>query len=329
MKPVFHILALTVFLAGCSRKDTDPKLVIYAAGPKPLADVACEVFTRETGIPTELFTATTGQIMAKLEAEKYRPRADVVIFASRMAAEALKREGMLLPYRPLHIDDTDPDWHDPDHAYQSTAAAGIGVAFRKDTFVPGLRWSDFLDGTFPGRVMMPSPTRSGSAGDFLLTYLQNHPGQGLEAFLHARRLGVEITGANNQALTSLMIGAHQAVFAAADYLVFEKIAAGEPLIMAYPEGRAPLIFRPIVILATTRHPEEARKFVDLYFGDEVQEAVAAMHLLPARKSIAPSPERLAAPLQSVMEVDPVKALEDQRRILNQFQYQVERAVILP
>jgi len=320
---------LLLGLVGCSRPADERRLVVYAAGPKALADAACEVFTRETGIPTELFTATTGQIMAKLEAEKYRPRADVVIFASLLAAEALKRDGLLEAYRPAFIEDTSVDWHDPDGFYHTTAAAAVGVAFREDTVVPGMNWPDFLDGTFPGRVMMPSPTRSGSAGDFLLTFLQNYPDESLELFKEARRQGVEITGANNQALTSLMIGAHQAVFAAVDYLVLEKIASGEPLVMDYPGGVAPLIFRPIAIMKSTRQPEAAKQFVDLFFGEEVQQVVASLHLLPARSSVPVSEVRARFPLGSEMPIDPVAALESQRRVLNKFQYEVERAVIVP
>ncbi|MFQ3577859.1 MAG: substrate-binding domain-containing protein, partial [Verrucomicrobiia bacterium] len=84
------LIALASALSSCAPPDAG-RLVVYTAGPRPLAEAICKAFEAAHGVRVELFTATTGQIMAKLEAEKYNPRADVVILAGETAALGLKQ----------------------------------------------------------------------------------------------------------------------------------------------------------------------------------------------------------------------------------------------
>jgi iron(III) transport system substrate-binding protein len=305
-------------------------IVVYSAGPRPLAEYVCEAFTRETGIPTQLFVATTGQLMAKLEAEKFNPRADVVILASRLAAEHLKREGRLLPYRPAWLADelTYPHWHDPDGTYLATSAAAVGLAVRTDKFRPDLDWRDFFDGRFDGIAVMPSPSRSGAASDYVLGYALGPGGDPWADFRAIRQHGMEIAGANSQAITNVLIGSHQAVFAAADYLILREVARGEPIVMHYPASGVPVVQRPIAILAHTPRRETAERFVDTYFSPAVQAEIGALHLMPAVRGTPVSPERaqLGDPVEWPMDLD--RAMREQTSVLRRFQYEIERAVVV-
>lgn len=322
-------------IGGCDRaehadSDEQGALVVYSAGPRPLAEFACEQYTKATGIPTELFAATTGQVMAKLEAEKYNPRADVVILASRLAAESLKRDGRLAVYRPTWLTDdmTYPDWHDRQGHYLSTSAAGVGIAVRREFYADDLEWDDFFTGRFPGVAAMPSPSRSGTAGDFVLTYTMQHPDTAWQQFVNLRAHGTEISGANSQAITSMLIGSHQAVFAAADYLILREIARGEPIVMHYPASGVPLVQRPIAILKHTPRREAAQRFVEFYFEPEVQTRIGELHLIPAIRQTPTSEQRRATGQPNPMPLDVASGLEQQGPILRRFQYEVERAVIV-
>ncbi len=320
---------LAVAVVGCGGGAEKAELVVYSAGPRPLAEMVCRTFTEQTGIPVELFTATTGQVLAKLEAEKFRPRADVVVFASQTAAEGMKLGGRLLPYELRSREKLRAGWSDAEHCFHATAASCVGVATAVGRPVSDTTWRELLENRGGKRVVMPSPSRSGTAGDFLLAYYQRNGGTFWEDFLGARRAGLQIVGANSQAITGLLIGAYDVVFAAADYIICREIENGEPLTVQYPQPGVPFVLRPVAILASTRKPEAAGRFVEHYFTRPVQEAVAALHLIPALESVPLSPVRAEFGVPAELPFDSRQALADQKELFQEFQYRVERAVVLP
>lgn len=325
------LCALGVAALGSSCVPAEKKeLVVYSAGPRPLAESICAAFTAETGVEVELFTATTGQILAKLEAERFRPRADVVIFASQTAAQGMKAAGRLRPFQPAAMTSLRKEWSDPENFFHATAASCVGIATATSRPVPSsATWSDLLTGRIPGRIVMPSPSRSGTAGDFLLSYYQLTPDTFWEDFLAARRVGLQIVGANSQAITGLLIGAYDVVFAAADYIICREIERNEPLSLQYPLPGATFVLRPIGIMSSTRRPDVAERFADHYFSEPSQQAVASLHLIPGLQSIPLSPIRARFGIPTALPLDATKALDEQKTLFQKFQYTVERAVVVP
>jgi iron(III) transport system substrate-binding protein len=333
MRTLALLLGAVMLLAwgvGCgpARPEARDTLVVYSAGPRPLIESIAAAYTEATGVPVDLFIATTGQIMARLEAERFRPRADVVIFASGVAAAALKSENRLLPHMPAWLTETREDWHDPDGFYFATAAALVGVALRAEHAHPDLDWSNLLGGEFGGRTVMPSPSRSGSAGDFVVAFALAKEEDAWSAFRAARRARMDFAAANSQAITSLLIGAYDAIIGAVDYLIFRQIADGANLVMHFPPSGSALVTRPIAILASTPVPEHARRFVDFYFEPAAQEAVAAAHLLPARLDTPPSAVRGDADLPPLLAAPVEAALRAHGPTLRRFQIEIERAAVV-
>jgi iron(III) transport system substrate-binding protein len=323
--------ALAAAWAGCGRRDSG-RLVVYSAGPRPLAERVCAGYEAATGNKVELFVATTGQIMAKLEAERFNARADVVILASRVAAEALKARGRL---RATRLADglERPEWHDAEGFYVATGAATIGVAVRADAPAGpegGWDWEDFLGGAFPGRVTLPSPVRSGATSDFLMAFLQARGEErGWGTLKAARRAGLDIAGANAQAMSALLTGASAAVAGAVDYVALREVARGEPVRMIYPASGGVVTTRPAAVLATTRRAEEAESFVRYALGAEAQREGAKLHFEPVRADAGLSVAKAAARAGAngrTLPLDARAALATQGAALRKFQYEIERAV---
>lgn len=313
--------------AGCGRPESAERLTVYSAGPRPLIEAACLTFTEVTGIPVDLFQATTGQLMAKLEAEKYRPRADVVLFASEAAAAAMKRDNRLLAFRPAAAHLLHEDWSDPQGYYWASGAALVGVAVRADDDRQWPdTWGDWLTVGDARRMVMPSPSRSGAAGDFLVAYALRDPDHVIDDFRNLRARGLEFAAANSQAIGGLLMGAYDVMLGAVDYLIYRQIAQGEPLAMLYPMDGAVLVVRPLAILASSPRREHAQAFVDHYLSEDIQHRVAAAHLLPARMDVPTS--ELRVPAAKLVRADPDKAVQKQSTLLRRFQYRVERAVVV-
>ncbi len=318
---------LALLLAAC-QSDRDDVMVVYSAGPRPLIAEVVAAFEAKHDIDIELFAATTGQVMARLEAEKYRPRADVVILASELGAAGLKRQGRLRQYRPRDIDQTPADWHDADGYYHATGAAIVAMAFRSDAPAPPT-WEAALTGNWNGRLTMPSPSRSGSAADFLIAFNIDRGDSVWDQWLTARsRAGLEFSAANNQAITSLILDVYDGMLAAADYLIYRQMDRDADLKVHYPTDGSVLVTRPIAILAATPQPDWAERFVDHYFSEAMQQAVADQFLAPARTDIEPAAIRPSSLPETLIRPDIDQALEQQIPILRRFQLEIERAQVV-
>lgn len=68
--------------ADTTKTKLSGKVTVYMPSPAGLADKLAAAFTEKTGVEVEQFQGTTGEILARLEAEQANPVADVVILAS-------------------------------------------------------------------------------------------------------------------------------------------------------------------------------------------------------------------------------------------------------
>lgn len=325
-------------LPGCARARDPKRLVAYAAGPRSLVGAVARAFTDESGIEVDLFEATTGQVLAKVEAERMNPRADVLLLASGLAAEWLRREDRLaaLELAPpaWSADARRRGWLDPHDRYAAMGAACVGIAARPGWERGTASWVSLLDGSFtsaegtPGRIVMPSPSRSGSSGDFVVQWVLDEGDRAWELLVAARRRGaLEVKGANNEALSSLRMGESQAILAAVDYLVCNAIGQGDALRLSFPAAGAPIVTRPVCILRSSRRLDQARAFVRFCLSPGAQRLVAEANMLPADPEVPLAKVRAAAGIPRAMPLDLDRAIAEQRAILRKFQYEVERLVV--
>ena len=74
------------------------KVTVYMPSPAGLADKLATLFTEKTCVEVEQFQGTTGEILARLEAEQANPVADVVILASWSDGLSMKADDKLESY---------------------------------------------------------------------------------------------------------------------------------------------------------------------------------------------------------------------------------------
>jgi len=259
-------------------------VTVYTAGPAGLARTLAAGFEKSSGIKVNAFQATTGQIMARLAAEKANPQADVLISASWETAVELKAKGELLAYSPAgaaSVPDALKDTH-----YVAQGAAALALVWNPATGKPRpTDWKDLAAPAYRGAVTMPDPSSSGSAFG-LVSALVASPDYGWRFFEALKVNEVSVPGANAQALNPVMQGAKAVVFGAVDYISLGAQASGEKIEVIYPASGTVLEARPAMILKDARNPEGARRFMDYLLSTEAQEAVAAALMLPARTDIA-------------------------------------------
>jgi iron(III) transport system substrate-binding protein len=261
------------------------KLTVYSAGPASLIDALSKGFTRSTGTPVGVFQGTTGQVMARIEAEASNPVVDVLISASWDTAQDFETRGWLLPLNGANAA-TVPD------AFKSRTAVAQGVSALAIAWNPSsgtprpADWDDLTKPAYKGLVTIPDPAQSGASFE-LMAALQARSG-GWQLFEALRANGAIVAGANAQALNPVLQGAKAAVFGAVDYISLDQKANGETIDVIFPTSGTIVAPRPMMVLKWSKHPAEAQAFVDFVLSAEGQAAVAKASLIPARADVPAS-----------------------------------------
>lgn len=286
MKAVSSVIkgvALTMALSAISVSSAQA-LTVYTAGPGSLAKGLAAGYEKKTGVKVNIFQATTGKVMARLEAEQANPQADILISASWDTAEDLYNRGWLLPYQSQNAEKVPANLKTSDYVAQGISALGIVWNSKSGTPEPK-EWQDLTTGDFKDKVTTPDPALSGASLDLLIG-LQNGMGDAAwKLFEQLKQNGMVVSGPNAQAVTPVMQGAKAAVFGAVDYVSYGNIAQGESLKVIFPASGTVIAPRPMMILKTTQHAADAKAFVDYVLSPEGQALVADAWLMPARTDV--------------------------------------------
>ncbi|HGX3182129.1 TPA: ABC transporter substrate-binding protein [Klebsiella variicola] len=260
-------------------------LTVYTAGPGSLAKSLASGFEQQSGVKVTVFQATTGKVMARLEAEQANPQADVLISASWDTAEDLHQRGWLLPFASANADQVPANLKSADYIAQGVSALGIVWNSKSGTPEPK-EWRDLTQLAFKDKVTTPDPALSGASLDLLIG-LQNSMGdQAWQLFDDLKKNGMVVSGPNAQAVTPVMQGAKAAVFGAVDYVSYGNIQQGESLKVIFPASGTVIAPRPMMILKTSQHADDAKAFIDYVLSPEGQARVADAWLMPARRDVA-------------------------------------------
>ena len=269
--------------------------------PTTLDDKLAADFTKKTGIKVEQFQGTTGQIMARLEAEKGNPQADVVILASWSDGLALKKQNSLMAYQPKDEDKLIPEWKDNDHMMYGTSASAVGVIYNTSVF-PKLDadWDELATNpAYKNQMVIPDPKKSGSCKDFINGWITAKGDDGWKILQEMAAQDMHVRGANKAALESVLTGEKGILIAGVDYNAFSSMKKGEPIAIYYPKGGTVVNPRPAMIMKTAPDQENAKKFMDYLLSSDAQQLVSAAYLLPGRSDIT---QENRIPLSSINQI---------------------------
>ena len=261
------------------------KVTVYMPSPAGLADKLAAAFTEKTGVEVEQFQGTTGEILARLEAEKANPVADVVILASWSDGLGMKADGQLESYTPANADKINEGWIDSDNTLFGYSASAVGVIYNT-TVVPELNadWSELADAKYKDIIAIPDPEKSGACKDFLAGFVTGTD-NGDAIIKSWADNGLAVPGANKAALEAVTTGEKGILIAGVDYNAYSSMKKGEPLKIYYPASGTVVNPRPAMILKTAPDMDNAKAFVDFLFSDEAQKLVADAYLLPGRSDV--------------------------------------------
>jgi len=289
-------------------------LTLYTAGPGSLAKKLAAGYEKQTGVKVDVFQATTGKVMARLDAEQANPRADILISASWDTATDLQKRGWLLEYQSPNATEVPAQFKTPYYVAQGISALGIVWNTKSGTPEPQ-DWADLAKPAFKDKVTTPDPALSGASLDLLIGLQNAHAQQAWTLFDDLKANGMIIAGPNAQALTPVLQGAKAAVFGAVDYVAYSSVQDGEAVKVIFPASGTVIAPRPMMILKSSKEQKEAKAFIDYALSDEGQKLVADAWLMPARTDI--SAKRPLFKSLKLLPEDP-KASASRKDVLDRF-----------
>jgi iron(III) transport system substrate-binding protein len=282
MKPTLFLVALVSILSGLGSAEAQ-SVVLYTAGPAGLANNIAKTFTDKTGVKVDVYQATSGDVLARLEAEKAKPRADVVVLASWGEGLAMRQRGFVANYASPEAKRARPQWSDGGLVAQGGAALALIVnsnEVKKEQQPQS--WFDLTAPFWKDAVTMPDPTLSGSAAEFLAIFVQVHGDKAWKLFADLARNGLTVPGPNNAALNPVLTGAKKGTISGVDYISYGQISKGEKLSIQYPKEGTVVALRPVFVQQGSPNREEGRKLVDFILSEAGQNLVAKTFMIPAR-----------------------------------------------
>ncbi|PQF24256.1 extracellular solute-binding protein [Enterococcus mundtii] len=263
------------------------EVYVYLPSPANLGDQLAADFEEQTGVRVNVFQGTTGEILARLEAESANPVADVIMLASWSDGLGLKADDALMPYLPEGADNLHEGWADADNMLFGASGSAVGVIYNTTLF-PELDadWDELASEEYQGELAFPDPEKSGSAKDFLAGFINNKGEEaGWQTWKDLAANGMTIPGANAAALEEVTTGAKGILVGGVDWNAYDSISKGEALEIYYPEGGTVVNPRTAMILNSSRNVDNAKAFMDYLLSDRAQQLISEAYLIPGRSDI--------------------------------------------
>ncbi|GCF11462.1 ABC transporter substrate-binding protein [Dictyobacter arantiisoli] len=280
---VFSLVGLTALLTACGGTPTaqttgssttsatcnkSTGLTLYSAQGYD-SDTA-KAFQQQTGITVKLVDDSTGNLLAKISAERNNPQWDVIWFDGDVTMRTLDNQGYLLKWdssAPSNYHAQGKDLIPADHSYYPTGVTAAGAIAYNTRHIPasGLPrdWSDLLKPQYRNMVAENDPAFSGPAYPFIAGMAQVLGGeqQGKNYFTQLKANGDKIFQTNGPTLNSVETGAREFAIAQ-DSAVYAEIKTGQPLGIIYPTSGVAALASEIGISANGPHTACAKQFVN-------------------------------------------------------------------
>ena len=310
-------MILTLVLGACGGGQAEKEeIVIYTA--KENEEIEEYLPVAEAALPDlqlEVLRLSTGDLTARLLAEKDNPQADVIWGVAATSMMIFDEEGMLVPYKPeganeilpqLELpvgylqdeilpqfkDSADPPTWVGDDAYVTAFCVNTALAEEYGLPIPE-SWEDLLDPVYEGYLVMPNPASSGTGFMFVSSVLQ---GLGEDAgwdYLAELDKNMAIYTKSGSKPCKMAGAGEYPIGISFEFVAANQIEAGAPLVLVLPKEGSGYEMEVNGLVKGTDNEEGAKQFLDWAISNEAMEMYASYFGVLAKPGF-PVPEGIPA-----------------------------------
>ncbi len=322
---IVALVAGAVFASG--QAEPQERVTVYTTLDEELAREVFAAFTEDTGIQVDWVRLSTGEAVARIEAERDNPQASVWYGGVGLGHIEAKQKGLTTPYESpaaqMADQFRDADWYwSGIYAGPLAFESNMNMLERYGLDQP-MSWQDLLDPGFEGQLQMANPGSSGTAYNVLATMVQILGED--QAFDYLRRLDSNIAQytrsgsapGRNAAIGEITVAigyAHDGV---------RLISEGYPLELSFPSEGTGYEIASISMIANGPAEEQAaaERLFDWALGERAAALYATKFVVPfVDVELAPG----AVPISQVntIDQDDVWAAANKERLVNRWNEEI-------
>jgi len=273
------LLALTLALTGCKKEQASTEISVLCTPQEEWCQGMKQEFEAKYGITVNYVRMSSGEALARIQAEKDNPQFDIWWGGPIDSFVAAKEAGVLEAYNSPNfknlLDTT--KYKDPDNYWVGIYVGTLGFATNKDWLAdhPGVEaprsWDDLLRPEFTRQVMVAHPSTSGTSYTALATVLQIRGEQAGWDYLQ-KYAGQIAQYTKSGAAPAKFVGQGEAAVA----IVFSHDIVNEidnnnmPLVLTFPEEGTGYEIGGMGIIKGAQHLDAAQKWFDWAITAEAQ-----------------------------------------------------------
>lgn len=283
LTPALALLTMVIGPAAIAQG----KVVLYSAHKQAIIDAMVPMFEKQTGIEAEVIKAGSGDIIARVLAEKSNPRADVIWSIGGEQLEA--NSEVLQTYEPAGADKIDPVFMVGNGWLPYTAIVNVFVV-NKNKLTPDnypRKWTDLGRPDLKGQISSARADKSGSSYMQLATVLTIYGDRGWDVYRPI--LSNFVLSGSSSAVPRFVNDGEASVGITLEDNAYKYVQGGGPVEIVYPEDGTVAAPDGIALVKGGPNPANAKRFIDWALSKQTQEfLVKEMGRRPIRTDVSAS-----------------------------------------
>jgi iron(III) transport system substrate-binding protein len=318
---VFLLLAAATVAFATGQ--TEPRVLhAYTAFDTEEAKYYIEAFEAETGIKVEWVRMSSGEVLARVEAEASNPQASVWHAGSNTSHINAASKGLLEPYRPKIDFELLPQFHAADWAWTGFYTGAIGFISNKDFLKKkGIEaptsWADLLKPELAKNVAMAYPYTSGTAYTTYAGLVQMYgEKQTLDWWEQFDKQSVfQYTKSGTGCIPMVGLGEAGVGIAFSHDIVAKGINQGYPVVMTFPKEGTSFEVGGLALIKGGPEPELGKQFIDWCFSVKAQELFQKYSRLPVNPKAKVAPGAVTLDKVKLINYDAIWAGQNNDRLI--------------
>ena len=325
--------AALLLLAPAAARAGD--ITVYTALEEDDVRVYLAAFEKaKPDIKVNVLRLSTGDLIARILAEKANPRQDVIWGTALTQMSDPRILEMAEAYKPAGIDAVQTQFKDPQNRWFATTGYFAGfcvnteVLKQKNLPMPA-SWQDLLNPVYKGQIVMPNAASSGTGYLQIVSLLQMKGEEKGWQFLKDLDKNMAQYIKSGSRPCKMAASGEYAIGLSFAFAGVKQIMEGYPLKLVIPKEGAGYEVEVSMLMKTAKNKEDAKKFLDWLLTLEAAKLYgerAEMYSVPgAKPTEAVLKAGLPADVSTVLyKMDFASSAKDKERILNEWKQKIER-----
>ena len=323
------VVVTGIAFAAPAQESQAREVVVYSSVDEANAVKILDAFTADTGIRVNFVFLSTGPALARIEAERNNPQADVWMGAPAENHGIAKASGLTTPHRGGNFNTIQDAFKDPEgywrSFYMNPMAFGVNTEQLRRINAPRpASWQDLLNPLYRGLIQMPSPQTSGTAYNMVASLVALWGEERAFDYMKALNPNIQTYTSSGTAPSAAVSTGACAIAIQFTPAFFETIDRGFPMEVIFPSEGVWFENPAVSILRGARNMSAAQALVDWLTSERGQNVLISQRTFfyPIVPGAALAPGMPSFESLVTIDVDPAWASENRTRLVRRWQDEV-------